>query len=173
MSDKQKKKGEINIDLGFGNLFKGMGNFIDLVSELAEKGESIIEKSGEFTGEGKLKDLKGVYGFSVRTGVGGSPKVEHFGNIKQTEKGPIVDEIREPIIDVFDEEGYIRILAELPGVAENDIKAALKGDILTIQAENKDRKYNKEILLDSPVKADSLSKLFKNGILEVKLTKID
>ncbi len=173
MSDKQKKKGEINIDLGFGNLFKGIGNFIDSISELAEKGEGVIEKTKEFTGEGALKDLKGVYGFSVKTGIGGSPKVEHFGNIKQTEKGPIVDETREPIIDVFDEEGYIRILAELPGVAENDIKATLKGDILTIQAENKDRKYNKEILLDSPVKADSLSKLFKNGILEVKLTKID
>ena len=32
---KKTGKGDINIDLGFGNLFKGLGNFMDIISELA------------------------------------------------------------------------------------------------------------------------------------------
>lgn len=167
----KKDKSEIKIDLGFGNLFKGIGNFIDLVSELAEKGEGVIEKTKEFTGEGALKDLKGVYGFSVRTGVGGSPKVEPFGNIKKTKQGPVVEEVREPMIDVFDEKDSVRIIAELPGVEDKDIKVSLNEDILTIYAENKNRKYNKEILLSSKVKPDSLSHSYKNGILEINVSK--
>jgi len=167
----KKGKDEIKIDLGFGNIFKGLGNFIDLISDLAEKGEGLIEKSGEFTGEGKLKDLKGVYGFSVKMGVGGTPEVEPFGNIKKTEQGPVVEEVREPMIDVFDEEDSIRIIAELPGVEEKDIKVNLKEDILTIYAENKNRKYNKEILLSSKVKPDSLTQSYKNGILEINVSK--
>lgn len=169
----KKNKEEIKIDLGLGGLFKGLDNFIDLVSDLAEKGEDLIEKSGEFTGEGKLKDLKGVYGFSVKMGVGGSPKVEHFGNIKKTEQGPVVEEVREPIIDVFDEKDSIQIIAELPGVDEKEIQVDLQDDVLIIHGENKNRKYNKEILLTSKVKPDSLTKTYKNGILEIKLIRAD
>ena len=105
MPEKRERKTEagIHIDLGFGDLFKGLGSFLDVVSDLVEKADEIKEKQGEFVA-GKTasgEPIRGVYGFSIRTAVGGGmPKVESFGNIRETAKGPVVDETREPLVDV-------------------------------------------------------------------------
>jgi len=97
--------------------------------------------------------------------------VEPFGNVKRTAKGPVVDKTREPIVDVFDEKDHVLVVAEMPGIDEADIKVDLKEDILDISAAKGDRKYHKEVLLPTKVKADTLSSTFKNGILEVKIQK--
>jgi len=63
------------------------------------------------------------------------------------------------------------VIAELPGVEANDIKVELEADILTITAEGKDRKYNKEILLPAKGKRESLQTSYRNGVLEVTVAK--
>lgn len=156
---------------GLGGLFKGIGNVIDLLSELAEKGEG-LRRTKEFAGTGALKDLKGVYGFSVKVGLGGEPTVESFGNIRETEKGPVVEEIREPLVDLFDEGETIQIVVEMPGGEEKDIVVEVKDDILTINVETGKRKYGKEVLLPAKVDPASLSRSYKNGILEITLKKV-
>ena len=103
--------------------------------------------------------------------MGGKPVVESFGNVKKTPAGPKVEEEREPITDVFDEDQEIRIYAEMPGVSQEDIKLDLKEDILDISAQTGDRKYHKELLLPAKVKADTLSSNYNNGVLEVKVKK--
>jgi len=97
--------------------------------------------------------------------------VETFGNIKKTPEGPKVDEEREPITDVFDEKNEIVVIAEMPGIEEDDLKIDLKGDILEISAKSKNRTYRKELLL--PVKAikENLRHKFINGILEIRIKK--
>ena len=173
---KEKKEG---IDFGMGNIslgglggiFGGIGKLIDSVSKMAEEGKSVISEKGEIKGLGDK--AKGVYGFTIRTLAGGEPKVEPFGNIKKTPKGPVVEEVREPIIDVFDEKDHILIVAELPGVEESDVKIDVKGDILTLSAERGEKKYSKEILLPSKVDEKSLNLSYKNGILEIKLKRIE
>ena len=173
--DEKKKNGEFEVNLGvgnmFGNLFKGIGNLFDLLSQISETEEKEISQTGKFGGEGKWKDLQGVYGFSIRVGAGGKAKVESFGNIRETKEGPIVEEIREPIVDLFDEGETIQVICELPGVEEEEIKVEVQGDILEILAEGKIKKYRKELLLSAKVKPESLSKSYKNGILEIKLLK--
>ena len=82
-----------------------------------------------------------------------------------------VAEVREPIVDVFDEGDYLMVIAELPGVEEADIHLEIKGDILSLKAEGKDRKYSKEVLLPSEVEAGSLETQYKSGIMEIKLAK--
>jgi HSP20 family protein len=157
-------------DLKLGGLFAGIGKLVDLASEL-EKAGGEIKKEGEIDLSNLKDGMKGVFGFSIKTATGGRPVVEHFGNIKKTPRGAKVDEEREPITDVFDEKEEIRVYAELPGVSENDIKVDLKGDILTISAKSGDRRYRKELLLPAKVKSKTLSSSFKNGILEIKITK--
>ena len=164
------EKGDVSFDLGFGGLFKGLGNFLDLISEMAETGQEEVKRSGEFKVKGMGDKVKGVYGFSVRTGVGGIPRVEHFGNVKSTDQGPIVTEVREPMVDVFDEDGEIVVVAELPGVSEGEIKVEVQEDILTLQTTG-ERKYGKDILLPAKVVAASLQKTYKNGILELRVKK--
>lgn len=166
----QDDKEDVSFDLGFGGLFKGLGNFLDLISEMAETGEQEVKRSGEFKVKGLGDKARGVYGFSVRTGVGGMPKVEHFGNIKSTDEGPVVADVREPMVDVFDEGGEIVMVVELPGVSEGEIKVDVQEDILTLQTTG-ERKYGKDILLPAKVDAGSLQKTYKNGILELRAKK--
>jgi HSP20 family protein len=171
--DKDKDKGnenEADFELfGLGGLFKGIGKLVDLAGKLQDaKG---ITKEGEFNLDHLKKGMKGVYGFTINTAGGGSPKVETFGNIKKTPEGPKVDEEREPITDIFDEKDEIVIIAEMPGIEESDIKIDLKEDILEISAISSSRTYHKEILLSVKVLQSNLSHKFTNGILEIKIKK--
>jgi HSP20 family protein len=173
MPDKPKEKAAgFEVNLGFGNIFKGMGNLFDLLSEVTEMGEQEITRTKTFSGEGKWKDAQGVYGFSIRMGAGGKAKVESFGNIKDSHAGPVVEEVREPMVDVFDEGNTIQVICELPGVAADDIHVKVEGDVLEIAAEGNQRKYRKEILLTAPVRAKTLKQSYKNGILEISVTKV-
>lgn len=163
----RRKPQDARKGFGLGDIFKGIGNLIDLLSEMAEEGKTEVTKTGEVG----TKELKGVYGFSVKIGLGGLPTIETFGNIRGTKEGPVVEEVREPLTDLFDEGDSFRIIAELPGVEAGDIKVDLKDDILTITAERGDRKYHKEVLLPSRVEAGPPTILYRNGILEVRLKK--
>lgn len=168
----EKKEEGVEIDFGmgkvsFGGLFKGLGTLIDLAATAAEKGEE-IRKMGEI--KGLPKEAKGVYGFTVRT-LGGAPIVESFGNIRDTARGPVVEEVREPMVDVFDEKDHIMVVAEMPGVGKEHIHVDVKGNTMVLKADNKDRKYMKEVSLPSAVDPATLKFSYKNGILEVKVSK--
>lgn len=158
-----------------GGFLKGLEKFVDL-AERAEEAGGEIKKKGEIKGLGK--DVKGIYGFSIRSGLGERPRVQTFGNIKgvkEKEKGKPefkVTETREPIVDVFNEKDHVLVVAELPGVSEDSISLDLKGDILTLEAGDEKRKYSKEILLSAKVDFESREENFNNGVLEIKLKKI-
>lgn len=170
--DEQEEEPTVSVDLGFGGLLKGLGSLLSLVSEMAEKGESEFTREGEARVHGLGRSGRATYGFTVRTGLGGIPTVERFGNIvRETDEGPVVEEAREPIVDVFNEEREVRVLAEMPGVDEGDIQVEVKGDILVIAAQGAERKYSKEVLLPVPVDPTAVTSSYKNGILEIKLPK--
>ncbi len=162
MEKKKKKEPVIDFGLGFGGLLKGLGDFMDTVSKMAEEGKSEIERVGEISFD-KEKKLKGMYGVSVRIGGAGTPIMEKFGSVPETD-------VREPMVDVFDEKSSIRIIAELPGVEEEDIKTELEGTILKITAERGNRKYKKDVELPAAVKGE-LKPRYKNGVLELELEK--
>ncbi len=170
-NDKNKeKKDESAFELfGLGGLFKGIEKLVDLAGKLEEKGG--MSKEGEFNLDHIKKGMKGVYGFTIDTAGGGSPKVETFGNIKKTPEGPKVDEEREPIIDIFNEKKEIVVIAEMPGIEETDIVIDLKEDILEISAASKSRTYRKELLLPVKVIKANLRHKFTNGILEIRIKK--
>ena len=181
MAEDKKKKDEenkgLNIDFGIGKLSLGLSGLLDGIGNLIDMAAKLKEAGGEVSKEGEIdlghlkKGMKGVFGFSVKTAVGGKPIVESFGNVKKTPQGPKVEEEREPITDIFDEDGEIRIYAEMPGIDQEDIKLELKEDILDISAQTGDRKYYKEILLPAKVQAEILESSYNNGILEVKVKK--
>ncbi len=165
---KKKGSGEVS---GFGGVFKGLADLIEKLGDLAEKGEK-LKKAGEF----QQKDLKGVYGFSVKVGLGEKGekgvKVEPFGNVRRDARTgeTTVQEIREPIVDVFEEKDHILIVGELPGISTKDVRLEVQDDLLTIYAEKKDKKYRKEILLPRSYPKEKMEVSCNNGILEIKCT---
>jgi HSP20 family protein len=172
---RQRNSKGFDVDLGggkmsLGGLFKGIESLIDLAAKLKESGGQ-IDREGEVDLSHLKEGMKGVFGFSVRTAVGGEPVVESFGNIKQTPEGPSVEEVREPLTDVFDEERQVKVYAEMPGINREDIHLDLKDDILDIRAESGKRKYHKEVLLPAPVDPKTMTFRYSNGILEIEVSK--
>lgn len=167
----EKSEAGMSFDMGFGGLFRGLGSLVDLIGEVAETGEE-IKRSGEFTIKGLDDRARGVYGFTIRTGIGGTPHVDHFGNIRTTEEGPEVAEVREPLVDVFDEgEEEIVVVVELPGVGEEEIEIDVQDDILSLETTG-EHKYAKELLLPDAVNAATLQQTYRNGILELRFKKL-
>lgn len=167
---KEEEEGVIDFGVGkvsLGGIFKGLGDLIDMAAKVAEKGET-IRREGGIKGAGK--DIRGVYGFSIRT-LGGKPIIEPFGNIKESPQGPVVEEVREPMVDVFDEKDHILIIAEMPGVEKDDINIDVKDEVVTLKAERGERKYKKDISLPSPVNAATFTSAYKNGVMEIKMEK--
>jgi len=78
---------------------------------------------------------------------------------------------REPIVDVFEEKNHVRVTAELPDVKEDEIKLQIENKILTISTDTSAGKYYKQVELPTPVEKDTIESSYRNGILEVKLSK--
>jgi HSP20 family protein len=166
---KESQRGEVGVELGLGGLFRGIGSLLDLVSRMAEEGAEEASRTGEVKALGGK--LQGVYGFSVRLGLGGRPVIQQFGNIRDTQGGAVVTETREPLVDVLEEKDRLSVIAEVPGVEAQDIALHLEGDVLEIAASAQDRKYRKEVLLPWVVDPGSVQSSYRNGVLEVRCRK--
>ena len=157
-------------DFSLGGLFKGLGNLFDLVTKMDRDGKDVYMQAGKIGGPGG--NIKGVYGFSLKFGLGGKPVIEQFGNIHTGDGGATIAETREPLVDVFDEGDYLSVIFELPGVEKENVNFEINGDIFDLSAQAGDRKYKKELLLPCPVDSHPGESTYRNGILEVKLSKL-
>jgi HSP20 family molecular chaperone IbpA len=86
----------------------------------------------------------------------------------------MLDVIKEKkhLVDVFEEEDNIVVLAELLGVDEKDVRIKADGSTLTITTENTAKKYLETVKLPAYIKRDTARVTFKNNILQVKLKKL-
>lgn len=172
--DKEKDKpleAGVGLDIGVGGILKGLANLVERLGELAETGEE-LSRTGEIHGSGK--GVKGIYGFTVKVGLGDEKaRVEPFGNIRKDQKTgqTVVQEIREPVVDVFDEEDHTLVVAEIPGISAKDVQLDVKDDLLTIDAARGDKKYRKEVLLPGTFPREKMLVSCNNGILEIKCVK--
>ncbi len=115
-----------------------------------------------------------VYGYSMKIGPDGKPEIQEFGNLKKGLKGPPqVKEEREPLVDVMEGNGDIRVVVELPGVEKTDIKLHGTETSLEISVNTSQCKYYKEIQLPVEVKVKDAKSTYKNGVLEVILPKAE
>jgi HSP20 family protein len=155
---------------GLEGILGGLTELVEKLAALAEKGEK-LSQTHEFELKKEGKNIKGICGFSIRTVLGGEElKVEPFGNIRRDEKSgePVVQEVREPVVDVFEEEDHTLVVAEMPGIGAEDVRLEVHDDVLTIQAEEGDKKYRKEVLLPRSYPRDKMTISCNNGILEIR-----
>lgn len=157
------------------------GGLVGLINDLVR----LAEKSGTLQKEFDLEGKKGIIDFRIRSGPLKRSAVTRRGiYTKKPLRGEVerhsesfkpktvkAIEEREPIVDIFEEEDKITVMAELPGVVEKDIDWNVEGDTLTIKTNTLGKKYYKEIVLPAPAEKKGAESTYRNGILEVKLIK--
>jgi HSP20 family protein len=168
----------------FTGFFRGIGNLIDLVANLENDEKSEERREGEITDPSGR--MKAAFKFSIRTGLGeplefgssnigssniGSSNIGSSHKERATSPRPNVEEEIQPVVDIFDEETYVLLLIELPGVEEEDIHLEVNGDILMLSAANRYRKYTGEVVLPDEVDGSSVTSKYKNSVLEIRMSK--
>lgn len=153
---------------GLGGILKGLTDLVEKLDEVAKAGGE-LSQTGEIHGEGQ--HVTGIYGFTVKVGLGEDrPRVEPFGNIRQDRKSgrAVVQEVREPVVDIFEEDDCVLVMAEMPGVSAGDVTLEAKEDILTISAKRGDKQYRKEVQLPESIPRERMELACNNGVVEIR-----
>src|SRR5713101_1640914 len=164
----------------FSNLFQDFErSFQEMFQDLELPKDLIRDRklpNGEITREmGPF-----VYGYSFSMGPDGKPVIREFGNVKPSLKGgpmgsvrPQLDvkEDREPLVDTIVNPDTVKVVAELPGVEKPDISLECDGQKLTLKVDTDKRRYFKELELPVEVDPDTSKASYKNGVLELLLTR--
>ncbi|HKA60191.1 MAG TPA: Hsp20/alpha crystallin family protein [Gemmatimonadales bacterium] len=94
-----------------------------------------------------------------------------------------------PVVDIFEETGYLRIVAEIPGVSPAAVKILVENNVLTIQgtkeqlAEEKAEKvhryeraygaFERSFTLPATVDATTIKATYEMGLLTLILPKVE
>jgi HSP20 family protein len=152
-----------------GGLLGGLGGLMEKLGELAVAGEE-LSRSGEF--KDAAGKIRGVYGINVRTALGDSGqtelKIEPFGNVHGDADRRLDEDVREPLVDIHEEDDHVLVLVELPGVAKEDVALQVSGDQLDLSAVRGKTTYSKHVDLPKNCSAERMNWECSNGILQVR-----
>ncbi len=153
----------------FDEMFKGLELPKELVREKKLPDGATVREMGPF-----------VYGYSFSVGPDGKPVIREFGNVKPSiGGGPFgapkpklsVKDEREPLVDAIVHDDIVKVVAELPGVEKSDITLHCDGRSLILKVDNEKRRYYKKLELPVEVDPDTSKANYKNGVLELVLTR--
>jgi len=158
---------------GIGEMIPGLGGLIKGLEKSEAFQERLEAISKEVDRKLKEEPLKRTEGRAphIRTSFSHHPLVKGKPSFKEKVEKP-APKPKEPLVDVFDEGDHLRIIAELPGVEEKDIKVDLKDDSLTISADTPNRKCHQSVTLPCIPKG-KLEKVYRKGILEIRIQKAE
>ena len=94
-----------------------------------------------------------------------------------------------PAVDVRETKDEVILSFDVPGVTDKDIQLSITGDLLTVKGErrferdeNQDTyhrvervygKFERSVQLSTPVQTDKVTATYREGVLEVKLPKVE
>ncbi len=164
--DNKKKKKDFTNPFDFFTNFTDFESFFEQLNRFMEEMFKSFPAFKPFnTNDTQVNPF--VWGFRIKYGPDG-PKIERFGDIpKPTSKG-IESPAREPLVDIIEDEKELIIIAELPGVAQKDIKLLSTESELKIDAGKPPRHYYKHLYLPRKVNPKSAKAKLKNGVLTIK-----
>jgi len=152
----------------FEEMLKGMDLPKELIRERKLPDGATVREMGPF-----------VYGYSFSVGPDGKPVIREFGNVKPSISGGTSDarpkltvkDEREPLVDAIVNDETVKVVAELPGVEKPDIAVECDGRTLTLKVDTEKRRYYKRLDLPAEVDPDTSKANYKNGVLELVLTR--
>jgi HSP20 family protein len=94
-----------------------------------------------------------------------------------------------PLADMYETKDDLFVAFELPGIREKDVAVSITGDVLTVKGERrlerdlKDEgyhrlervfgKFERSMPLPIPVQADKVKATYRDGVLEIRLPKVE
>lgn len=157
-------------------MISGLTGILGKLGDLAEAGEKLQQMQQD----GNLKSPSGKpfriqYGLNIKSASDGTGEIEiePFGDVKQdnTTGEATVNEVREPPVDLFEEDDHILVIIEMPGISMEEAQLNLNGDVLQLSASNGTKQYGKEILLPENIDPASMSTAANNGIFEIRFNR--
>jgi HSP20 family protein len=174
--------------MGFGSEMDGMMERMREDMKRMMEGMSMNMDNDQIKRLSQDRNVR-VYGYSMRMGPDGKPQIMEFGNVapakmekgkkarapseegarrgEESEKEPGE---REPLVDIIQQKDKLTVIAELPGVAEKDIKINASGKNLEIRVDSGERKYSRKLELPRSVDPKKMQKKYNNGVLELSFS---
>jgi len=119
---------------------------------------------GSFSTEGPLQPLEPLEPIEPMK----PSKRKHLPEMPFEANKTTLKEMREPLVDIFDEKSQVRVYVELPGVEKEDIKLNFAGNRVEVKARN----FYKEIsLVNENMRTNETATEYKNGVLEIVIPK--
>jgi HSP20 family protein len=148
--------------------------FSDIYDELEKLGDMIDETmQRSFDNSEDMTGRRNRFrGFSIKIGPDGTPKIREF-NDRQSMQDESEDEDQEPLVDFIDEGKTLIILAALPGVNKDEIELRVTESCLFVSVDADNLEWYDEFSLPAKVKPKSANASYKNGVLEVRLEKLE
>ena len=176
----------MSFDDDFGDIFDDFDIF-----KLLRKSQIGLEKmlkrirSGEIEGLWEIRqiDEPDIKGFEIRERFGTEESfhsLEPVEPLKPSKRRPLQErpfevpktalkEMREPLVDIFEEDSAARVYVELPGVEKDDIKLKIRDGRVEVKAKN----FHKTIdLATQHIATNGVSTQYKNGVLAIRLPKM-
>ncbi|MGA2284653.1 MAG: Hsp20/alpha crystallin family protein [Dehalococcoidia bacterium] len=85
--------------------------------------------------------------------------------------GSTCEAVQPEFVDVLDESDQLLVLLDLPGVGEEDIKLSVENGDLVVAVDTDQQRCHERVRLPEDVRAGPLSSSYRNGVLQVRLSK--
>ena len=150
--------------------------FNDIYEELEKLGDLInetMEKAFENSSENTPVRRNRIKGFSIKIGPDGKPRIREFNDRQPLQDETEISDDQEPLIDLIEEAETLVVLAALPGVKKDEIDLCVTEDCLTVSVDTADFEWYNKLNLPTRVKPKSARASYKNGVLEVRIKKLE
>ena len=120
-----------------------------------------------------LSNRPSVYGFSVSKRPGEEPEIHEFGNVPpealtgMTGGQQISISEMKPLVDIFETEDSVHVVAEMPGIEKEDIHLDTTESLVELKASHGEYNYYESLELPVKIDPNSAKATYKNGVLEV------
>lgn len=178
---------------GVANLIGKIGELAEKGEQFRKsQEENGNAQTGTFTSSNGA--VSGAYGFNVKFGPGttSSQKVQPFvskqSNRQNHNTSPqstranaenpspkadftptTIDRLREPHVDLFEEADHLLIVAEMPGVAVENVQLEFNGTKLLISGTGSKVDFRREVELPKECKENDVTIEANNGVVEIKI----
>ena len=150
--------------------------FNDIYDELEKLGDLIdetIQKASNSSSEKTPSRRNRIKGFSIKIGPDGKPRIQEFRSRQPRQNEAEISDDPEPLVDLIEDGETLVVIAALPGVTKEAIDLRVTENCLTVSVDAADFEWYNEFKLPTKVDPKSARASYKNGVLEVKVKKLE